>query len=211
MSAPIVRIGAETQWGEVAAVLNIEGERYYAIYGPGNSVALMPSNVVEPSVTPDKLVRQSDPFAPFRHDVTLPTDAEVYVVEAEIFGVSEDGENYCRQTCDDSRHDKFCDQSVGFVEQERTDWARRVAIWRRLYGFNECPFDGGAVYASQGDSCGVWRACQTCGACFAVVERAVDLRRAFVGVERKIVAYVEDERRVVCGVVHPAVFEEVKP
>lgn len=152
-----------------------------------------------------------DPFAQFRREFTLPTAAEVYVVEAEIFGVNEDGEDYCKQTCDDSRHDKFCPRSIGYREQDRTDWARRVAIWQRLYGFITCPFDDGAVYAMQGDSCGVWKACQRCGALFAVVERQVDLKRAFFGAERKIVGYVEDEKRVVCGVVHPATFEEVKP
>ena len=49
MSAPLP-IGTRTQWGPVSAVGITGGERYYWMLSPGGVVAMMPADVVEPSV-----------------------------------------------------------------------------------------------------------------------------------------------------------------
>ena len=72
---PIVPLGTKTQWGEVAAVQFLNGERYYFMV-EGNSVAYMPASVVErralayPPPGPDAVVHVDEPAARIEADPT---------------------------------------------------------------------------------------------------------------------------------------------
>ena len=47
MMEDIIRLGTETPWGVVSAVLLTGGERFYMMVKPGNAVASIPADVVE--------------------------------------------------------------------------------------------------------------------------------------------------------------------